>query len=140
MTMKRPGANVYRQTQVKTATPGQILILLYEAAIKHTKLAMQAIQKKDLPAKGVAIGKTHDILNELSLSLNFEVGGKVAKDLESLYHFMTRQLVKANLENSVKDLESVVKCLETLLSAWRVAVAETQKQGNTPQGGSSESK
>ena len=120
-------ANTYKSMAVKTASPGQILIMLYEGAIKNVKKASEAIEKKDLPAKGIHIGKAHDIINELTNTLNFEVGGDVARELERLYNFMTAQLVKANIENSREALASVQKCLETLLDGWREAVKQVQR-------------
>jgi flagellar protein FliS len=90
------------------------------------------MDRKDIPAKGMAIGKAHDIINELSNTLDFEVGGNIAQDLERLYNFITEQLVKANLENDKKCLETVQKLLETLHSGWKEAVAQMNK--GTPQG------
>ncbi len=125
--MSNQGANHYKAMQVKTATPGQILIMLYEACIQNVKKASDAIERKDIATKGKFIGKAHDIINELQNTLNFEVGGEVAHELERLYNFMTAHLVRANLENSKECLTAVQKCLETLLDGWRVAVAEVQK-------------
>ena len=121
------GASQYKQTSVKTATRGQLLIMLYEAAIQNVKKATIAIEKKDVPAKGVAIGKAHDILNELMNTLDFEIGGKIARDLERLYNFMTERLVKANLENSKEHLITIQKLLETLLDGWRGAIEQVNK-------------
>ena len=121
------GANQYKQMAVKTANPGQILSMLYEAAIRNVKKAMQCIDNKDIAGKGQAIVKAHDIVNELLNTLNFDVGGQVARDLERLYGYMSEQLLQANLTNSKPPLESVLKNLETLLSAWKVAVNEVQK-------------
>src|SRR4051794_29501405 len=99
------GANQYKQMAVKTANRGQILIMLYEAAIQNVKKATLCIEKKDPAGKGMAIGKAHDIINELLNTLDFEVGGQIAKDLEKLYCFMTEQLMKANMENKVEFLQ-----------------------------------
>lgn len=121
------GANQYKQTSVKTANRGQILIMLYEAAIKHVKKASDCIDRKDLAGKGQSIIKVHDIINELNNTLDFEVGGQIAKDLERLYMFMTDQLVKANLENKKEPLQQVQKLLETLLEGWRVAVDQVNR-------------
>jgi flagellar secretion chaperone FliS len=118
---------VYKQTAVTTANRGTILIMLYEAAIQNVKKAAIAIEKKDLAIKGTAIGKAHDIINELSNTLDFNVGGKIATDLDSLYSFMTDQLVKANIENNKEPLQNIQKLLETLLSAWKVAVEQSNK-------------
>lgn len=124
------GANQYKQTSIKTANRGQILIMLYEAAVKNVKMASIAIDKKDLAAKGLYIGKTHDIINELTATLDFEVGGDIARNLERLYNFMVEQLIQANMQSSKERLATVQKLLETLLDGWKVAVAQV----NTNQG------
>ncbi len=123
------GAKNYKQMAITTASPTQILIMLYEAAIQNSKKAILAIEQKNLAEKGKYIGKTHDIINELTVSLNHEVGGQVAKDLERLYNFMVTQLLKANVENSAEPLLSVQKNLETLLDGWKGAVIQFQKDG-----------
>ena len=125
--MSMNGANQYKQMAVKTAHPGQILIMLYEAAIRNVKKAITCIEQKDIAGKGQAIVKAHDIVNELMNTLNFDVGGQVARDLERLYGYMSEQLLKANLNNTKEPLESVLKSLETLLAGWKVAVLEVQK-------------
>jgi len=121
------GANQYKQMSIKTANRGQLLVMLYEAAIQNVKKAAVAIEKKDIATKGTCIGKAHDIINELSNTLDFEIGGDIARELERLYNFMTEQLVKANLENSVESLRGVEKILNTLLDAWRQAVDQVNK-------------
>ena len=121
------GANQYKQMSIKTANPGAILIMLYEAAIKNIKLAVIAIDKKDVAAKGTHIGKAHDIINELNNTLNFEVGGEIALNLERLYNFMIESLVQANIQNDKEKLTSIQKILENLLEGWRGAVAQVNK-------------
>lgn len=111
-----------------TASPERVLIMLYEAAIRHTKKAMEAIDQKNLTEKGASIGKVHDIINELNSSLDHKIGGDIAKDLERLYNFMVTQLLQANLENSKAPLQTVLSNLETLLEGWKVAVAKFQKE------------
>ena len=121
------GANQYKQTAVKTANRGQILLMLYEAAIKNVKMATLALDRKDIAAKGLHIGKAHDIINELTATLDFEVGGDIARNLERLYNFIVEQLVKANFENSKEPLAATQKILETLLEGWKVAVEQVNK-------------
>ena len=125
--MNKLGANQYKQMAVKTANRGQILLMLYEGAIQHIKRATLAIDKRDIAGKGIAIGKAHDIINELLNTLDFEVGGQVAIDLERLYYFIIEQLVKANVENSKDPLLNAQKLLETLLDAWKTAVDQVNK-------------
>jgi len=121
------GANQYRQTAVKTANRGQILLMLYEGAIKNVKMATLAVERKDIASKGLYIGKAHDIINELTATLDFEIGGEIARNLERLYNFIVEQLVKANLESSKEPLAAVQKVLETLLDGWKGAVEQVNK-------------
>jgi len=122
------GANQYKQTSIKTANRGQLLIMLYEAAIRNIKKAAAALEKKDLVEKGATIGKVHDIIMELLNTLDFDAGGNIARDLESLYNFMIEQLVKANIENNKEPLRVVQKLLESLLGAWREAVIQVNRE------------
>ena len=72
------GLGAYKKTSVETASKEQILLMLYQAAIKNCKKAIEAIEQKNLSKKGEYIGKMQDIIVELSNSLDFEVGGEVA--------------------------------------------------------------
>lgn len=126
------GASQYKQTAIKTANRGQIVLMLYEGAIQNVKKATIAVEKKDVMTKGIAIGKAHDIINELLNTLDPEVGGKIAEDLERLYNFMIEQLMKANMESAKEPLQSVQKLLETLLEGWRIAVEQVNKAGGVP--------
>jgi flagellar protein FliS len=125
------GANQYRTMQVKTANRGQILLMLYEGAITNVKKATASIERKEIAAKAAAIGKAHDIINELVSTLDHEAGGNIAADLERLYNFMIEQLVKANTHGlkpeAVAALQSVQKLLETLLEGWRGAVEQVNR-------------
>ena len=120
--------NAYQKTAVTTATKEQVLIMLYEAAIKHLKKASESCQKKELQAKGIAVGKAHDIINELSNSLDFTVGGDIAKNLERLYGFMIAELTQGNLHNDAVKFDQVRKLLENLLEGWKGAVAQLQQE------------
>lgn len=121
------GAKQYKQMSVKTASRGQVLLMLYEGAIQNVKKATIALEKNDMATKGKHIVKAHDIINELVNTLDFEVGGQIARDLERLYNFMVEQLIKGNLENSKEPMMTVLKLLETLYSGWKVAVEQVQK-------------
>jgi flagellar protein FliS len=121
------GVNQYRHTSIATANRGQLLIMLYEVAIKNLKKASDAIQKSDVNLKGRAIVKVHDVLNELLNSLNFDVDSVIPRDLERLYNYMIEQLVKANVENSVETIDFIRKILEDLLVSWKLAVEQVNK-------------
>lgn len=120
--MSNYGAKAYHQTQVATASKEKILLMLYEACIRNLKLARKAIENKDHANKGMHLGKAQDIINELSNSLNFDVGGDLAKQLESLYLHIFDQTTQANIHNEPTKLDHCIKVLETLYSGWKEAV------------------
>jgi flagellar protein FliS len=128
------GAKNYKQTLIKTATPEQVLLMLYEAAIKYSKLAGVAIDKKNVPDKCAAIGKVHDILMELRNTLDHSKGPDVANQLDALYEFCISQLFKANMGNDRAAIDSIIKILTTLYDGWVVAVEEIKKKGKNQNG------
>lgn len=118
----------YKQTSVTSASREKLLLMMYEGAIKFTKKAIVAAEAKDIAERGINIGKAYDIIMELNNTLNFEVGGEIAKNLEQLYMFMTEQLTKANISGDPQPLKHVLKVLETLNEAWVQAVEQLKKQ------------
>src|SRR5437868_5220986 len=99
----------YKQTSVTSASREKLLLMMYEGAIKYTKKAIVACEMKDIAERGLNIGRAYDIIMELSNTLNFEVGGDIARNLEQLYMFMTEQLTKSNATGQVAPLHAVLK-------------------------------
>jgi flagellar protein FliS len=112
----------YQNTQVSTASSEQILILLYEGAIRFSNQALQAIKERNRPLKAKKITKVVHILSELSGTLDLEIGGKIAEDLENLYNFMIIELLAANVHDDQKRIAVVVTMLSELKDAWREAI------------------
>ncbi len=117
----------YRETQIKTANQGKLIIMLYDGAIKNINLAMELLdeKKKQYDRISNSIIKAQDIITELIVSLDFEKGGDIAKNLFSLYIFMNRQLLDANINKDKAPLESVKKMLSDLREAWAEVAKKT---------------
>jgi flagellar protein FliS len=126
--------NKYKQTSILSASREQILLMLYEAAIKFTKLAIQAIEEKRIADKGNNILRALDIVIELQATLDHKVGGELAKQLEQLYVFMIEQYTKANLKGEIEPLRANLKVLENLYEGWKGAI-EKMKKDNETKGG-----
>jgi flagellar protein FliS len=124
------GLGAYKKTSVETASKEQILLMLYQAAIKDCKKAMEAIDNKNLAKKGEYIGKLQDIVVELSNSLDFEVGGEVAKELASLYDYILYSSTQANIKIDKTHLEGCLKVLNTLYDGWTEAIKQIKAQSN----------
>jgi flagellar protein FliS len=127
------GLGAYKKTSVETASKEQILLMLYQAAIKNCKKGIEAIEQKNLAKKGEYIGKMQDIVVELSNSLDYEVGGEVAKELASLYDYILYSSTQANIKIDKTHLEGCLKVLNTLYDGWTEAIKnlKTAQNGNT---------
>jgi flagellar protein FliS len=117
----------YKETSITSASREKLLLMMYEGAIKFTKKAILDMEQKNIPGKCENIGRAYDIILELNNTLDHKVGGQLAAQLEQLYMFMTEQLVKANINNDVNPLKSVLKLLETLYEGWKQAVEKIKK-------------
>ncbi|MGZ3694478.1 MAG: flagellar export chaperone FliS [Bdellovibrionota bacterium] len=120
--MNQHGAKAYHNTSVQTASKEKILLMLYEGCIRNLKKCKIAMENKNWAEKGVHLGKAQDIINELSNSLNFEVGGELSKQLEGLYIYIFSQTTQANIDNDPNKIAHCIKLLETLYSGWKEAV------------------
>jgi len=111
-------AKAYLATQIETTTQGELLLMLYEAAIKFLKRAKREIDNRDYAKKGIYISKAMAIIHELSESLNKEKGGEITPKLGQLYMFCTSQLVKANIRLDNRMVDDVINILDGLRSAY----------------------
>lgn len=118
----------YKKTSIESASREKLLLLMYEGAIRFVKLAINAMEKNNIADKGTYIGKAYDVIMELNNTLDHEVGGELAKNLESLYIFMTDNLTKANINNDKKALEDVLNLLNTLYDGWKQAVEKIKNE------------
>jgi flagellar protein FliS len=122
------GFGAYKKTSVRTASKEQILLMLYQAAIKSCKKAIKAIDNKNIADKGEHIGKLQDIVIELNNSLDFEVGGDIAKELASLYDYIMYSSTQANINIDKQPLEGCLQVLTTLYDGWTEAVKLLKKE------------
>jgi len=120
----------YKKTSIQSASKEKLLLLMYEGAIRFVKQAMIACDKNEIAERGLNIGKAYDVIMELNNTLNHDVGGEIAKNLEQLYLFMTERLTRANVSGNRAELEPVLRVLETLHSGWVEAI-EKIKRGDT---------
>ncbi len=116
--MYNNGIQMYRKTNVVTADPKRLVLMCYEGAIDCLKIGKQKLTEKDYEGKGKNIAKARDIISELKSSLNFDKGGTIAANLDSLYNYMLGRIMEADLENDVQAFEDVIGILVDLESAW----------------------
>jgi flagellar protein FliS len=118
----------YKETQITTTDPGTVLLLLYQGAIDALNRGAAFMAAGNMADKGKQILRANDIINQFIASLDFEVGGELAHNLDELYRFMLQQILVANASNDPKPLTTVVSLLSTLKSGWDEAVASQRKR------------
>ena len=115
----------YRQVQITSASPGKLILLLYQGAMKALKKAVELVDKKDYEGKGDCLIKAQDIVMELNLALDMEAG-EIPSSLRQLYLYIYRRLVDANVNLEKEPIQEVLDILQRLYEAWEVAVQETE--------------
>jgi flagellar protein FliS len=112
-------AKVGLETGVATASPHQLILMLFDGALLAIAKATTAMQQKQITDKGQAISQAIDIIsNGLGASLNFSVGDELPNRLAALYDYMCRRLLHANLHNDQAALNEVSHLLGEIKSAW----------------------
>ncbi len=118
----------YRQHQVETTDPGTLLLLLYQGAMDFVKRARISLDRGDFAEKGRLLSRAQAIISEFLSSLDFSVGGELARNLEGLYVYMLDQITAANLNNDPRPLDVVLSILGTLKEGWEGAIAAERKK------------
>ncbi len=121
----------YLRNQIESASREQLLIMFYDGAISFVTRAENAIRENNIEQRNYLINKACAIITELSVTLDHEIGGKIAADLEALYDFMNRELIKANLNNSLASLETVKTLLTDLSDTWKQAIEINKKASSS---------
>lgn len=136
--MQRP-LSAYKQTSVKTASPGRLIVMMYDEGIRQLDIAVRALEEntKTLDKVHNAIIKVQDIITELLISLDLDNGGEIAKNLFSLYTYFNKQLFEANTRKDAQQLKEVRTMLAELRVAWVNAAesSESSKANGGPERG-----
>ena len=127
-------AHRYKEVAVKTASPLQLVVMLYDAAICCTQEARQHIERKDIAGRSRSINKCITIITELQSCLNLKAGGEIASSLDRLYDYMKRRIFKANVDQSREPLLEVEILLDNLRSAWAELVNQAPASAATAAG------
>ncbi len=123
--------NQYQENTILSASPEQILLMLYDGAIRFTRQAIAGIDTNDLSQFHKGIRNSMAIITEFSNSLDHTIGGEIAENLASLYDYMIRELLLANLHKDKEKLQGVDRLLVDLRATWAQAV-EIVKQEQIP--------
>lgn len=122
-------ARTYRANAVLTASPGQLVLMLYDGVLKSLALAQEAFKQPESSPRRIELINQHllkaqDIIVELQSGLNMEVGGEFAKTMHRLYDYHIRRLLEANLRKQVEPVIEVERLVRELRDAWAEMLAQ----------------
>ena len=122
MTSTHASLRAYRETATRTATPGALVLMLFDGALRFLEMATQGFAETNFIRRQEKINnnvlKAHAILTELRGTLNMEAGGEFAQRMYSLYGFMQEQLLLGNLKKAPEPLNVVQRLLGEIRDAW----------------------
>jgi flagellar secretion chaperone FliS len=121
----------YKKTQIDTANQGKLIVMLYDGAIKFINKAIELMPSKKIEDIHTQIVKAQDIISELIVSLNMDVGD-ISNRLLSIYLYMNKKLIEANMKKEIEPLIEVRKYLIDLRSAWEEAAKKAPTDNLEP--------
>lgn len=107
------------RTDIESASPHRLILLLLDGAIDKVRVARLAMQRRQIAEKGANVSWAISIIDGLRASLNIEQGGELAERLDMLYDYMTRTLAEANLRDEVGKLDEVERLLNEIRAGWK---------------------
>src|SRR5947207_15120522 len=118
-------ASSYRNTEAQSRTPIELVVMLYDGALRFIAVARAAMERGDIPARAEAVSRALAIVSELQNTLDLEKGGEVAERLDGLYQFVTGRLMDASFTRNLASLDEATRVLAELRSAWSAVAAGT---------------
>jgi flagellar protein FliS len=115
-------------SSIAEASPHRMITMLMDGALERISMAKGHVMRHETAEKGQRIGSAISIIDGLRASLDMENGGEMAANLASLYEYMARQLLDANLNDCEKRLDEVSSLLREIKEAW-VAIPVELHQG-----------
>lgn len=126
-----PYLKQYKQTQIDTTPKEQILVMLYEGAVRFLYLAKEGFAENNIEKIHNNLIKVQNIITEFQVNLDMEAGGEFSQTLFDLYEFLSRQLLKANVRKDTEALDIVIKHMTELRDTWKQAVKQYKAEGNS---------
>lgn len=125
--MSNQFAQNYLRTKVLTATPEQLQLMLYDGAIAFSEQAKIALKEKKFDQSYDLLSRTQKIIAELTASLKHEVAPELCGKLSSLYNFVYRKLIEANVEHTLEPLDEALNILRYQRETWAMLLEQLGK-------------
>ena len=129
MSQEKTPANPYLKTKIMTASPQELRLMLYDGAIKFCHQARKALDEQNIEASYNALMRAQKIVLELSTSLNHEADPGLCEKLSSLYTYIYRLLVDANIGRKVEPVAEALELLQYERQTWQMVIEKLAVEG-----------
>ncbi|WP_098749191.1 flagellar export chaperone FliS [Paenibacillus sp. EZ-K15] len=118
--------NRYYETQIKTATPEELTLMLYNSCIRFLKQAYISVENRDYQSKNAYVTKAINIIDELhaTLDMNYDI----SKSLASLYEYFNQRLVYASMQLDLEVLQEIIDLVTELRDTWHEAIKTVKRK------------
>ncbi len=124
--------NQYFEQMILSASPVEVVCLLYQRAIRSTRDAREYLKSGQIAERTKAINHAWAVLLELINSLDRASAPEIAEQLDGLYAYMQSRLVDANLKQADEPLSEVLMLLSTLVEGWEGVMAAEKRRQEQP--------
>lgn len=120
----------YQKTSIETSSGLELIIMCYDHAVRFLKQAKEHYKNHEYLKKGRNLQRALGIINELKCSLDFEKGEEIARNLDAIYNFLIKTLLKADIQRKLEDFDHAIGILEELKDAWE-GISKSEIEGNS---------
>jgi flagellar protein FliS len=125
------GINSYRLTEIQSRSPLELVVMLYDGALRFTADAREAMVRRDIRARQQHLSRALAIVSELQSTLDMDTGGEVAEHLDKLYGFVRDRLMDASATQDLQPLDEARRVLTTLREGWLAISRASAKAATT---------
>jgi flagellar protein FliS len=126
----------YRQIATQTAPPGQLVLMLFDGALKSLDMALAGFANPDFAERNLAVHnnlqRATDIIRELNNSLDLEAGGELARTLRGLYGYFDQRLTTSNFRKNPEGVHEVIPMIKELRDSWKTMLARQSDNISAP--------
>lgn len=126
--MNQNAAQNYLRAKVMTATPEQLQLMLYDGAIRFAEQARKALEEKNFEQSYLLISRAQKIITELTSSLRPQVDSDLCGKLASLYNYIYRKLIDANIHHTIESLDEALNLLRFQRETWSMLLHKLGQQ------------
>lgn len=124
-----PGLRAYQRVRLTTASPQELVVLLYEGMIKFATIGRRDLEARDFAKAGAALTRTLQIIAHLRDSLDREAAPELCTNLDRMYAAWSTGIARSQIESDLASLDELIGQMDEMAATWRTAAIEASRGG-----------